>query len=98
MNVMVRYHPEYAADIGRLSPLEKAQALSAQKKIIDKPFKRSLGGVGKVISENASESVLTARIAGSDLVFVYKLIRSRDGESLLIIFASAVNDAAPKDI
>ena len=61
-------------------------------------FKRSEGGYGKAAAESGSESLLSVKIAAADIRIVYKLIRSRDGESALVIFASAVNDASPRSL
>ncbi|MBQ1388360.1 MAG: hypothetical protein IIY78_01915 [Clostridia bacterium] len=98
MTIIVRYHPELVNDIARLTNTEKKLVLSAMSVIAKNPFKRSQGGVGKIICESGNESVLTVKIGGSDITMVYKLVKSRSTDSLLLVFGSAVTDAAPREV
>lgn len=96
MNIKVRYLKEFVDDFNSFSEHEKSLIRAAVIKIRENPLKRSEGGVGKPAAESGSESLLSVKIAASSVRIVYKLIKSRDGESALIIFASAVNDNTPR--
>ena len=98
MKVMVRYLKEFAADMSTCSEHDKSLIRAAIIKIKENPFKKSEGGVGKAAAESGNESILSVKIAAADIRVVYKLIKSKDGESALVIFASAVNDATPRSL
>ena len=98
MTIKVRYLREFASDMDSFSEHDRALIRAAIIKIRENPFKRSEGGVGKAAAESGNESLLSVKIAAADIRLVYKLIKSKDGESTLIIFASAVNDTAPRSL
>ena len=98
MTIKVRYLREFASDMESFSEHDRALIRAAIIKLRENPFTRSEGGYGKAAAASGSESLLSVKIAAADIRIVYKLIRSRDGESALVIFASAVNDASPRSL
>lgn len=96
MNVKVRYLKEFAADVNAYPEHDKSCIRAAIIKIRENPLKRSEGGVGKAACEHGNESLLSVKIAATDIRIVYKLIKSKDGESALVIFASVVSDSTPR--
>lgn len=98
MNIKVRYVKEFVDDMASFSEHEKALIRAAIIKIRENPLKVSEGGVGKVASEHENESILSVKISSTPIRIVYKLIKSKDGENALIIFASAVGDSTPRAI
>ncbi len=98
MNIKVRYVKEFVSDLESFSAHERSLIRAAIIKIRENPLKVSEGGVGKVAVEKGSESILSVKIAAASIRIVYKLIKSKDGESALVIFASAVNDNTPRTL
>ncbi len=96
MTVKVRYLKEFAADMTNFSEHERSLIRAATLKIRENPFKQSEGGVGKPACENGNSSILSVKIVSAAIRIVYKLIKSKDGESALVIFAAAVNDSTPR--
>ena len=95
MNIKVRYLKGFADDMANFSEHERSLIRAAVLKIRENPFKTSDGGVGKLAVTSGNSSILSVKITASAIRIVYKLILSKDGESALVIFASAVNDTAP---
>ncbi len=98
MNIKVRYVRDFVDDMTMFNDHERALIRAAVLKIRENPFKLSEGGVGKVAAESGNESILSVKIAAASIRIVYKLIKAKDGESALVIFASAVNDATPRAV
>lgn len=98
MIIKVRYLRDFVDDVNRFSEHEKALVRAALIKIRENPFKKADGGVGRLACESGSESILSVKIAAASIRIVYKIIMSKDGQSALIIFASAVNDATPRSL
>lgn len=98
MNIKVRYVKEFVDDMAAFTEHEKSLIRAAIIRIRENPLKLSEGGVGKVAVEKGSESILSVKIAAASIRIVYKLIKSKDGESALVIFASAVNDTTPRTV
>ncbi len=98
MIIKVRYLRDFVDDVNSFSEHDKSLVRAALIKIRENPFKKSDGGVGKLACESGSESILSVKIAAASIRIVYKIIMSKDGQSALIIFASAVNDATPRSL
>lgn len=96
MNIKVRYVKEFVNDMAQFSEHDRSLIRAAIIKIREDPLKRSEGGIGKVAVENGNESILSVKIVSASIRIVYKLIKSKDGESALVIFASAVSDQTPR--
>ena len=98
MNIKVRYVRDFVEDMTMFNEHERSLIRAAVLKIRENPLKLSEGGVGKVAVESGNESILSVKLTAVSLRIVYKLIKSKDGESALVIFASAVSDATPRAV
>ena len=98
MNIKVRYLREFAADLNGFSEHDKSLIRAAIIKIRENPFKISEGGAGKLTAESGNEALLSVKIAATDIRVVYKLIKAKDGQSALVIFACAINDDTPRTL
>lgn len=98
MTIKTRYVKQFVDDFGSFTEHERSLVRAALIKIRENPFKRSEGGVGKVAAESGNEALLSVKIAAASIRIVYKLIRSKDGDSALVIFAAAVSDSTPRTL
>ena len=97
----VLYLPEAAKDVAELSRPQQIIVKKAITKVKENPLPQSEGGYGKPLGNKRGmnlANLLKIKLRGEGIRIVYKLIRSRDGESALVIFASAVNDASPRSL
>ena len=92
MNLMVRYIPEFVDDFNKFSEHDKTLIRTAINKLREKPFSKNEGGYGSIVSSCHDGELMSVKIIFTDIRIVYKLIRSKDSDSTLLIFASVLND------
>ncbi len=92
MNIMVRYLPEFIDDFNKFSDHDKAVLRTAFNKLRENPFPKSEGGYGSIVYSGVDGDLLSVKIIFTDIRIVYKLIKSKDSDSFLMIFAAVLND------
>lgn len=92
MSIVVRYIPEFIDDFNKFSEHDKTLIRTAINKLREKPFSKNEGGYGNIVSIGLSGDLMSVKIIFTDIRIVYKLIKSKDSNSVLLIFASVLND------
>lgn len=95
MNIIVRYMPQFIDDFNSFSEHDRIIIRSALQKLSENPFSKKDGGYGNITLKEADGRILTAKIIFTDIRIVYKMMKSKDN-NMLIIYTAVTNDTTTR--